>query len=315
MNKSTIFLPFFLLFFLSFLLEAQDFKVLSSQGNNIIKSSNKKIWTGSSLKKTDIVAVGVNGYLGLMHIKTGKTVEITKKGTYSLSKYAIGAGSTSVTAKYGNYVAEEVFKSEKQDINKNHRKYMAITGAVSRERKISIDENELAKPLTFIAKQSQEVYDTKVYLSWLEEANQKAQKYYIKIQNYDNEAVAFFETDEPFFEFDFNLLKKNKVGEPSFIITVMLADKPNSKATINLSFVEKAVNEEIAKDLGNTQPENALDYLIRAKYFEDKKLYLDAIKAYQKAIALQNLDSYKNAYMEFLAKNQIAYQYNPNFKE
>lgn len=314
MNKPKIFLVF-LSFFLSFLLEAQDFKVLSSQGNNIIKSSNKKIWTGSSLKKTDIVAVGANGYLGLMHIKTGKTVEITKTGTYSLSKYAIGASSTSVTTKYGNYIAEEVFKSEKQDINKNHRKYMAITGAVSRERKISIDENELVKPLIFIAKESQEVYDTKVYLSWLEEANQKAQKYHIKIQNYDNEPVAFFETDEPFFEFDFNLLKKNKVGEPSFIITVMLADKPNSKAAINLSFVEKAISKEISKDLGNTQPENALDYLIRAKYFEDKKLYLDAIKAYQKAIALQNLDSYKNAYMEFLAKNQIAYQYNPNFKE
>jgi len=306
---------FFCMFFLSiFAAQAQDFKVLTSNGNNLIKAGNKKIWAGTSLKNADIITIAQNGYLGLMHLKTGKTVEVKKAGTYTMSALVPkAAGTSTVGTKYSSYVADELFKGEKQDVNKNHRKYMAITGAVSRDSRVA---NEF-KMLTIFSTNSgaQEVYDSFVYLSWQPDNNEKIEKYYIQIQNFNDETVALLETDKNYMELDMSIFKKAKNGDATYIITILSNSQPAYKGTFSVGVMDKTKKDAIKKELGEQNPENALDYLIRARYFEDKKLYLDAIKCYQKALALQNLDSYKNAYMEFLARNSIGYKVNPDFKD
>ncbi|MCU0437181.1 MAG: hypothetical protein MUC49_04655 [Raineya sp.] len=301
--------------FLSSSLYAQDFKVLTSSGNNVIKVGNKRIWAGTVLKSTDVITVAQNGYLGLMHVKTGKTIEIKKAGTYTMSILTPKAGGSSLGAKYSSYVADELFKGEKQDINKNHRKYMAITGAVSRESRVS-NTNDTKTLIVFTKDYAQEVYDDFVYLSWMPNENDKITKYYIQITNISDEPVALLETDKNYIELDMSIYKKAKDGDATFIAKIFTSEAPLYKGIITVSLMtDKGKKESIKKELGNATPENALDYLIRAKYFEEKALFLDAVKCYQKALALQNLDSYKNAYMEFLSRNNMGYKLNPDFKD
>ncbi|KOY86627.1 hypothetical protein AD998_11165 [bacterium 336/3] len=301
-----------LFLFVSNLLYAQDFQVLTSNGNNLIKLGNKKIWAGTALKNADVITVAQNGYLGLMHLKTGKTIEIKKAGTYTMSTLTPKTGNSSLGPKYSSYVAEELFKGEKQDINKNHRKYMAITGAVSRDSRVL---NE-AKTLTvFTSDGAQEVYDNFVYLSWMPNSNDKIEKYYIQITNFNDETVALLETDKNYLELDMSIYKRAKNSDATFIIKVFTVEAPLYKGVFTVSLMDKTKKEGIKKEIGSTTPENALDYMIMAKYFEEKGLLLDAVKCYQKALALQNLDSYKNAYMEFLSRNKIGYTLNPDFKD
>jgi hypothetical protein len=290
---------------------SQDFKVLTSSGNNVLKVGNKRIWTGSSLKNTDVIVVAPNGYLGLMHLKTGKTVEIQRPGTYTMLNLTPKSTNSSITSKYGNYVAEEISKAERQDINKNHKKYMAVTGAVVRERGMNP-----TKMLTIVAipNTNHEVYDSQVYLTWSPDTS--VSKYYIRIENMlNNEVVALLETTKNVLEIDFASFKRAQNNEASFIVTISSAQDENYKGVMSLSLLDNTKKSLIDKELGKENPQNALDYLLRAKYFEEKKLFLDAVKCYNKAIALQNLDAYKNAYMEFLAKNNLGYQYNPTFKD
>jgi hypothetical protein len=297
---------------LSTTMYAQDFKVLTSNGNNVVKVGNKKIWAGTALKNTDIITVAQNGYVGLMHLKTGKTIEIKKAGTYTMSTLTPKAGGSSLGVKYSSYVADELFKGEKQDVNKNHRKYMAITGAVSRESRIV---NETKTLTVFTRDQAQEVYDNFVYLSWMPNNNEKIEKYYIQITNFNDETVALIETNTNYLELDMGIYKKAKNGDATFIINVFTTEAPLYKGVFTVSLMDKSKKETIKKEIGTTAPENALDYLIQAKYFEEKGLFLDALKCYQKALALQNVDSYKNAYMEFLSRNNIGYKLNPDFKD
>jgi hypothetical protein len=299
--------------FLSSTLYAQDFKVLTSNGNNVLKVGNKRIWAGTLLKNTDVITVVQNGYLGLMHVKTGKTVEIKKAGTYTMSTLTPKTGGSSLGAKYSSYVADELFKGEKQDVNKNHRKYMAITGAVSRDMK----KLEATKPLTVFATDAsaQNVYESVIYFAWLPSTKDKPEKYIVQILNFDNELVALIETEKTAIEIDMSIYKKAKNGDATFIVNVLTGEAISYKGTFTVTLMDKTEKEGIKKEIGAEKPENALDYLIRARYFEDKKLFYDAIKSYQKAIEMQNLDSYKNAYMEFLSRNNIGYTLNPDFKD
>mgnify|MGYP005849329559 CR=1 FL=1 len=285
---------------------AQDFKVLSSQGNNTHKTSKKRIWAGSNLKVSDAVTVASGGYLGLMHIKTGKTIEIKKSGTYLMSRLVPKAESTSVVAKYGNFVGEEMVKAEKQDINKNHRKYMAIVGAVSRERAIG---GSTSKPIVFLAQNKENIFNPQITISWLADEENPKVKYHILVSNLDNEQVAWYETEQNNISIDFSNLKRARDGEPNFIVNIINSKDTNQKGSVSITWIGKNEYNKIQEEIGDFKPENALDYMLLAKFFEEKKLNLDALACYQKALDLQNSDNYKTAYMEFLVRNQMGYTY------
>lgn len=291
--------------FLSSPLWAQDFKVLSSQGNNTLKNSKNRVWAGSTLKNSDVVEVGSNSYLGLMHIKTGKTVEVKKSGTYPVSMLVPKSGNNTLMAKYGNFVGEEMVKVEKQNINKNHRKYMAVTGAVSRERALGGS----SKTITLLAQEKEVVFNPVLNLNWIAEDNSEKIKYYIIVSNLNNEQVAWYETEESKISIDLSNLKRAKDNELDFIITISNANNANHKSVLNVSVLGKNEADKIQKEIGDFKPENPLDYLLLAKFFEDKKLNLDALTCYQKALSLQKSNDYEIAYKEFLVRNKMGYTY------
>jgi hypothetical protein len=284
---------------------AQDFKVLSSQGNNNFKGSKNRVWAGSSLKTSDVIEVGSNSYLGLMHIKTGKTIEIKKSGTYPMGSLVPKVGNSSLVAKYGNFVGEEMVKVEKQNINKNHRKYMAVTGAVTRERTLGGS----SKTITLLSQDKETLFNPVLNLNWITEDNGEKIKYYIIVSNLNSEQVAWYETEENKISIDLSNLKRAKDNELDFVITISNANNANHKSVLNVSVLGKNEANQIQKEIGDFKPENPLDYLLLAKFFEDKKLNLDALTCYQKALSLQKSNDYEIAYKEFLVRNKMGYTY------
>jgi len=299
----TIFILFGTIF-LTIAALAQDFKVLSSQGNNVFQKTKQRIWAGTTLKTSDAITVAQGGYLGLMHTKTGKTIEVKKAGNYLVSSLVPQTTGSSLIAKYGSYVGEEMVKVEKQDINKNHRKYMAVTGAVNRERAIGVQ-----KTITLLAQSEETIFHSTAIIQWLPDEAMPNAKYYVLVSNLEGEQVAWYETDQTALSVDFAYLKKGKSGKAGFLVTVMSVQNTNLKNTFNISLLEGKEHDNIKKEIGDFKPENALDYMLLAKFFEDKKLNLDALACYQKALALNNSEHYKTAYMEFLVRNKMGYTY------
>ncbi|MDW8296983.1 MAG: hypothetical protein RMJ97_08875 [Raineya sp.] len=298
---SRIYFPFLALCFNTLL--AQDFKVLHSFGNNTLKATKKKIFIGASLKNSDVIVVGNDSYINLMHEKTGRTLEIKQPGEYLLSNFKIPTQGSSTLAKYGNYVLNEMTKVEKQDINKNHRKYMAMTGAVTREMRSSVKPIILiVPPLT----ENSSIYNSTAIISWIGE---EGKKYYVRIKLLSGETVALLEVNKPKFTFDFGLLKKEKDGSANYEVLVYEAENESVQGTFSISLLESAKRNDIQKELKDFRPETAVDYLILACFFEEKKLLFDAAACYEKALELQNDNYIKTAYMEFLVRNKMGYTY------
>lgn len=287
---------------------AQDFKVLHSYGNNTLKATKKKIFIGTSLKNSDVVVVGENSYINLMHEKTGKTLEIRQKGEYLLSNFKIPAQGSSTFAKYGSFVLSEMTKAEKQDINKNHRKYMAITGAVSRERKSVAME----KPIPLVVPSESEnsyLFGNTASIIWVGE---EGKKYYVRIKTLSGETVALLEVSKPKFTFDFSLLKKDKGGLGNYEVIIYEAENENVKGSFTINLLEARDKNNIQKEIKDFRPETAIDYLLLARFFEEKKLLFDALFCYEKALEMQNDDFIKTTYMEFLVRNRMGYTYEEN---
>ncbi|WP_448528757.1 hypothetical protein [Raineya sp.] len=290
------------------LLLAQDFKVLHSYGNNTLKATKKKIFIGTSLKNSDVVVVGENSYINLMHEKTGKTLEIRQKGEYLLSNFKIPAQGSSTFAKYGSFVLGEMTKAEKQDINKNHRKYMAITGAVSRERKSIVIDKTI--PLVVPPEsENSYLYGNSATIAWIGE---EGKKYYVRIKMLSGETVALLEASKPKFTFDFSLLKKDKDGLGNYEVIIYEAENENAKGSFSISLLEARNRSNIQKEIKDFRPETAIDYLLLARFFEEKKLLFDALFCYEKALEMQNDEFIKTTYMEFLVRNRMGYTYEEN---
>ncbi len=80
-----------------------------------------------------------------------------------------------------------------------------------------------------------------------------------------------------------------------------------TKLIKKLSTDENAkVKKSLDEVMGQMKDENALDEFILAGFYEENKLYIDAIGSYEKAIKLApDVPEYKEAYEEFLFRTKI----------
>ncbi|MFN3317049.1 MAG: hypothetical protein ACK40K_09575, partial [Raineya sp.] len=177
--------------------------------------------------------------------------------------------------------------------------------AVTRERAIGVK----TKSITLLAQENETIFNTQVTIRWIAEENNPKTKYYVIVSNFDNEQVAWYETEQTHLQIDFANLKRAKNGEANFIVSVVNAQNPEYKGVFNIALLDKDQKDKIQKEIGDFKPENALDYMVLAKFFEEKKLNLDALACYEKVLALQNSENYRTAYMEFLVRNKMGYTY------
>lgn len=267
------------------------FKVLAVKGANEIKSGDTwtAIKTGAALKKDDELKLSENSYVGLVS-SNGKPLELKNSGSYKvidlLSKVQTG---TSVLNKYTDFI----LSSNSAEAKKNR---LSATGAVSRgiEFKLYLPENNNA-----------DVYNNIVILNW----EPKHGPYVVTFTNMFDEKLAIIETPETSTQID--LGSKEFANESAILVEITLKGDSKTKSQSRLMKKMSAQHaEQIKKELADLGPsiheETALNKFILAGFYEEHKLFIDAITAYEQAIKMApDVPSYKEAYEEFLLRNKM----------
>ena len=279
-------------------LKAQDyaFRVLVNKGSNEVKSGTS--WTaikvGASLKPSDELKVSENAYLGLVH-KTGKPVEVKKAGNYKVADLAKDInGGSSVVTKYTDFI----LSSNSAEAKRNTQ---VATGAVHRgPDKIKIylpEESQMAI-----------VYGNRITLNW--DNSKYKGPYVVTLSSMFGDELAKIETKETIATID--LSEKGFKNEDNIIVQVLptSGEISTSEPGLMIKKMSKADRERIKSTIneatGSLKDETALDKLLLAGAFEQNKLLIDAITAYQDAIRLApDVDNYKEQYQDFLVRNGL----------
>ena len=269
------------------------FKVLVSKGKTEYKSANdtwQMIKVGSSLKPTDEVKVGENAYLGLIH-SSGKALEVRDAKTYKVSDLVTKMPpGTSVINKYTDFILSSATEKKNR---------LSATGAV--HRAIVPTDNILI----FLPKDDQaKVYGDRVVVQW---APAKVKGTYLVVfTNMMGEELAKIETAETFTVVsltDEKFKKENQVlvkvtGKGKYFVTsgddlIIKKFKPAERQKID-SLVNAA---DFPKD------ESALTKYIKAGFYEENMLLIDALTAYHDAAKLApDVELYTTAYQDFLVR-------------
>lgn len=274
------------------------FKVLANKGTNEVKSGDTwvAVKTGASLKKDDELRLSENSYIGLVH-KTGKPLELKLSGNYKvaeLSKKLEGA-SSSVLNKYTDFI----LSSNSAEAKKNR---LSATGSVTRGGEGDATPLKVYLP----GNSNADVYNSFAIINW---EGKKNGPYVVTLKNMFDEELAKIETPETTAQI--NLTAPEYANESAILIEITSkTDSKMKSAQYLLKRMNATLSEKVKKDLAEfsaqANEETALNKFILASFYEEHKLYIDAITAYEQAIKMApDVPSYKEAYEEFLLRNKL----------
>jgi len=291
--KTTLFL--LILSSSTLLCQNQIFTALASKGNVQVKrlaGNWQPLSIGAKLFAGETIKLNKNNYLGLLH-SSGKTKELKKEGSYNVSDLAgdFDSQKATVSAKFAGYLLQEFSNSP------DSKKEMENLGAVVRQ---GFDKIELDFPINTL------IIDSTLQFSWFPaEGNQK---YIFQIMNNSENTVFMKEVDNPFIVVNINELQLEK-GKP-YRWKVFSAS--NAQLISDTAILEllpgkqlQALQSELAELLKELNyDETALNYLIIAKFYEQYKLQVNALKFYQKSVdGAPEVDDYFFAYLNCLQAN------------
>lgn len=288
-------------------LKAQDyvFKVLANKGGNTVKiAENPKDWepirTGTTLNSNDELRLSENSYIGLVHA-SGKTVELKNQGNYYVRDLAakLGNSRSSVASKYANFVINKMTSDEEEDINKNHREYLTVTGAVER--------SVLNAPISLRMPSSVEVLNEEALIRW--DAVKDAKEYVFTVKNMYDDVILTEETRDPFVRLD---LSKAPVSTEELII-VSVKVKGNDQMYSGNYGIKRLTGvdaDPILKELEqlslSLKEESSLNKLILATFYEENNLLIDAMMNYEEAVSLSpDVEQFSIAYDLFAKRNGL----------
>jgi hypothetical protein len=288
------------LMFVSTLVTAQDyaFKVLANKGNNEVKSGDAwvPLKTGSSLNQDDEVKLADNAYVGLVH-NSGKPLEVKQAGVHKVSVLSnqIKTGS-SVLSKYTDFI----LSSNSAEAKKNR---LNATGAVKRD----ITTATSIKLLLPTKDQHNGIYNSKAILKW--EGNNITGPYVITMRNMFDDVLIKEEAAETSFTVD--LSNPKLANETAILIEVSL--KSDAKVVSSQHIIKKLSPAErekvkiaLAEFTAEVTEENALNKIYLASLFEKNNMLIDAIVAYEEALALApEVPTYQEGYEDFLFRNAL----------
>lgn len=269
---------------------AYTFRVIANKGTNQVKTGEtvSPLKSGANLKDADELIVGENAYLGLVSA-SGKPLELKKAGNYKVAVLASQMKSGSnVLNKYTDFIL-----SSNAEEKKNR---LSATGAVHRATETSairvmLPDNGYAN-----------LYNPSAVISW--DGSKVQGPYVVTVKNMFEDKLDQFETPETSI-----LVDISKYSAESAIL-VDVASKENPKMGSKNYTIRKmtaADQEKIKKMLaeiqGDVAEETALNYFILAGFYEENKLFIDAIGAYEQAIKLE--PSFQESYDEFLIRNNL----------
>ena len=274
--------------------QSYTFKVLANKGNNKVKSGAdwQALKTGASLNEGDELEVSSDAYLGLVH-SSGKTLELKEAGKHKVSDLAarINTGGSSVASKYADFVLSKMSAEAKKD-------RLSATGAVHRG---SNDAIKVFMP------SSVGVYNSKAIVRWDSLDNESTYK--VTLKNMFDDVLLSIETNDPNVEID---LTKDQIAKENVILLSVTnkADENIKSGTYAMKKLPPADADKVKASLNelmtDVNQESALNKYILAGFYEENNLLVDAMTSYEEAIKLApEVESYKEAYMEFLLRNRL----------
>jgi hypothetical protein len=275
---------------------AQDytFKVMANKGTNEVKSGDawQSVKTGDRLKSGDELKISENSYVALVHT-TGKPVEIRQSGNYKVNDLAskVGAGA-SVLNKYTDFI----LSSNSAEAKKNR---LSATGAVHRglsDIKVFLPENQYS-----------DIFNKNLIVNW--ESVKGVGPYVVIVKNMFDEELVKLETPENFVVID--RTDPKLANDEALLIEVKSKADAKSKSEQHLVKKLSVARQESVKKMidemgSDMKEETALNKFILAGFYEENKLFIDAITAYEQAIKLApDVPTYQEAYEEFLLRNKL----------
>jgi hypothetical protein len=270
------------------------FKVLANKGLNEFKSAEgwQPLKTGASLKSTDELKISDNSYLGLVHI-SGKPLEVKVAGSYKVADLANKVGpSTSVMNKYTDFILSSTAEEKKNRLS--------ATGAVHRG-------DADIKPIQLLLPDAQHsgVLNNTAFVSW--EGSTVNGPYLVVVKDRLDEEVFRFETPEQSLFLDLSTPKFVKHTAVMVVVKSLSNPHESSKEYMikRLTSVEaENIKKEVEKMGPEITEESALNKWILGQFYEENKLYIDALTALQQAHLLApDVPEYETAYQEFLQRH------------
>lgn len=333
MNKYFCGIALFLFFIFSLQSFSYEFKVLGKKGSVQIKKG-KADWSdasiGEEISKTDKIQLK-DGYLGLVH-STGKTLEITKAGTYTASKLAeqVKSRKSKVSKKFTDYVASELSNNDDMLAKKNYKANMDKTGAVERAAGGDVNAGESITSLTgsnkklvsginsavdfafgnndeyinAICPKTSYVMDKVIDFSW--NKHKKASKYTFHILDVNNKEIFAKEVQDTSLSLDLATVGLSRSTNYFWYVNSGKY-KSDQNGIYWLSEVQQSsIKSEIEDITGNDDDLDAITYVVLALYYEDENIMNRAMDCYKKAIKIAPIDSYKKTYSRFLQRLGLA---------
>lgn len=305
LNTSIVFL---MLSLMMSQVRGQDFafRVLASKGDNQLKArETEDVWrplkTGEKLKAGDEIKAAEDTYLGLVH-HSGKTLEIKQAGHYTASQLVdlIKKGESTVLGKYANFLMTKM-SEEEQDVVKDYRRYQNATGAVKRAM-------SSATALKVLMPQTTTVLGPMVTIRWIEADLPEKPAYIVTLKDKFSKTIKTLKTKEPFITI--GLEESVMANQDLIIFEVLVAGKKRySSEEYGIKKLDVKGGEDLKEELaaineGNVQ--SAMGYLLKATFFEENELLLDAITAYEKAIDLEpEVAEFKVLYSRFISAQKF----------
>ena len=193
----------------------------------------------------------------------------------------------------------QLTKTDDNDINKNHRQYMEVTGSV--ERSGSSGMIKLNAPIT------SDVMHSKITVSW--NKHKDAEGYIVTLTNLFHDTVASVETKNDFAEINLSDIQpKNSKG---YLLTVRASNNAKLKSAQHLlkpleTDKEQSIKAEVNSIVADAN--TSLDLIALGSFFEDNHLYYDALSAYKLAATKSpNEPAFAELYADMLRRIENNY--------
>ncbi|MTI22089.1 hypothetical protein E1176_13745 [Fulvivirga sp. RKSG066] len=274
--------------------QGYTFKVLANKGENKVKSGAewKPLKTGASLNETDELSISDNAYLGLVH-STGKTMELKAAGNHKVSELAakVNTNGSSVASKYADFVLSKMSAEGKKN-------RLSATGAVHRGSNDAI---------TVFMPSSAGVYNKEAIIRW--DSLEGNATYVVTLNNMFGDELLKMETTDPHVKID---LADDKIAKEN-VVLLSVASKEDESVKSSTHALKKLPESDVSKVkttlselMSDVDEQTALNKYILAGFYEENNLLVDALTSYEQAISLApEVESYKEAYVEFLLRNRL----------
>lgn len=288
-----------------------EFKIMATSGNPTMQKDKSSSWDkaklGTQVFGNDKIKLTGNAYVSLVH-KSGKTLEIKKAGTYTisdLSKQMTSKGA-GVSAKFADYLMDELGDSDELLAKGDHRKNMGVTGSVTR----AIPDQPFIKKdgLRLNSPRKVNLISPIYTFKWVTADNSKEYEF-ILTDRFDKPVLTkevqgnsiTLNADEMklarntyyFWKVKAKGDKKSKSDDACFLI--LSQDKVNSiKDTV----------ETIKSEVGDEN--NPTSKIILAAFYEQNYIIDEALRSYKEAVALApEVEFYQKLYQRFLTRINV----------